>query len=81
MEIASPSTGIFLSSYRDFSIARGCVSGWNIFRVNSMTFVVGKRCKPILLYVVLVIVALSLVYFYVHHGGGGGLLPENPPMH
>jgi hypothetical protein len=56
-------------------------SGWNIFQVGGMTFVVGKRCKPILLYAIVVIVALSLVYFYVHHGGGGGLLPENPPMH
>jgi hypothetical protein len=44
-----------------------------------MTFVAGKRCKPILLYVILVVVALSLVYFYVHRGGE--VLPQNPPLH
>jgi hypothetical protein len=49
-------------------------------QVDAMAFVVGKRCKPILLYVVLAIVVFSLVYFYMRHGGGGGLLPENPPM-
>jgi hypothetical protein len=45
-----------------------------------MTFVAGKRCKPILLYVILVVVALSLVYFCVHHGGGG-VLPQDSPLH
>jgi len=76
---AAQSTGIFLSSYPDFGIARDRVSGWNIFRVDSMTFVVGKRCKPILLYVVLVVVALSLVYFCMHRGGD--MLPQNAPLH
>ena len=49
-------------------------SGW-----NAMTFVAGNRCKPILLFVILVVVALSLVYFYVHHGGG--VVPQNPLFH
>jgi hypothetical protein len=44
-----------------------------------MTFVAGKRCKPTLLYVILVVVALSLVYFCVHHGGDA--LPQNSPLH
>jgi hypothetical protein len=35
-----------------------------------MTFVAGKRCRPILLYVVLAIIGFSLVYFAVHRGGG-----------
>lgn len=55
------------------------MSGWNVLQVGAMTFVVGKRCKPVLLYVILVVVALSLVYFCVHRGGG--VLPENPPLH
>jgi hypothetical protein len=45
-----------------------------------MTFVAGKRCKPILLYVILVVIVLSLAYFYMHRGGGG-VLPQDPPMH
>jgi len=45
-----------------------------------MTFVAGKRCKPILLYVILVVIVLSLVYFYVHRGGGSGAAgPANAP--
>ena len=44
-----------------------------------MTFVAGKRCKPILLYVVLFIIGFSLVYFSVHRGRGDQ--PQNPPMH
>jgi hypothetical protein len=55
------------------------LNGWNVFQVDAMTLVAGKRCKPILLYVVLAVVALSLVYFYMHHGGG--VVPQKPPMH
>jgi hypothetical protein len=44
-----------------------------------MTFVAGRRCKPILLYVVLIVVGLSLAYFSVHHGRGS--LQQNPPLH
>jgi len=44
-----------------------------------MSFVAGKRCKPILLYVVLIIVGLSLVYFSVNRGRGA--LPQNAPLH
>ena len=44
-----------------------------------MTFVAGKRCKPILLYVALIVVGLSLLYFSVHRGGG--LQPQSPPLH
>jgi hypothetical protein len=47
---------------------------------DAMTFVAGKRCKPILLYVILVVVALSLAYFCVHHGSGG-VLPQDAPLH
>jgi hypothetical protein len=44
-----------------------------------MTFVAGKRCKPILLYVVLVIIGFSLFYFSVHRGRSA--LPQNQPLH
>jgi hypothetical protein len=43
-----------------------------------MTFVVGKRCKPILLSVVSSLLALSLAHFYFCVHRGGGALPLNP---
>jgi len=44
-----------------------------------MTFVVGKRCKPFLLYVVLAIVGFSLIYLSIHRERTA--LPQKPPLH